>query len=35
MIECLQANRANVSPGCQKALQGVSGKAQQKRGANP
>jgi len=35
MIECLQANRANVSPGCQKALQGVSGKPQQKRGTHP
>jgi hypothetical protein len=35
MIQCLQANQAKVSPGCQKALQGVSGKPQQKRGMMP
>ena len=35
MLQCLQANHANVSAGCQKALQGVSGKPQQKRGMMP
>jgi hypothetical protein len=35
VIQCLQANRANVSPGCQQALQGVSGKRQQPRGMTP
>ncbi len=35
MIQCLQAQQAKVSAGCQKALQGVSGKPQQKRGMMP
>ena len=32
MLQCLQANQAMLSAGCQKALQGVSGKRQQERG---
>jgi hypothetical protein len=35
MIQCLQAHQAKVSAGCQKALQGVSGKRQQPRGMMP
>jgi hypothetical protein len=35
MIQCLQANQAKVSAGCQKALQGVSGKRQQPRETTP
>lgn len=35
MIQCLQAHQAKVSAGCQKALQGVSGKRQQPRGTTP
>ena len=35
MIQCLQANRANVSAVCQKALQSVSGTRQQPRGTAP
>ena len=35
MIQCLKANQAKVSVGCQKALQGVSGKRQQPGGTTP
>ena len=35
MLQCLQANRAQVSAGCQKALQSVSGTRQQPRGMAP
>ena len=35
MIQCLQAHQAKVSAGCQKALQGVSGKRQQPGGTMP
>jgi hypothetical protein len=35
MIQCLQANQAKLSAGCQKAVQGVSGKRQQPRGTMP
>jgi len=35
MIQCLQAHQANLSPACQKALQGVSGQRQRSRGATP
>jgi len=35
MLQCLQANRANVSAVCQKALQSVSGTRQQPRGTAP
>ena len=35
MLQCLQANRANVSAGCQKALQSMSGTRQQPRGMAP
>ncbi len=31
MLQCLQANRAKVSPGCQKALQSTGGKGQRSR----
>lgn len=31
MLQCLQANRAKVSPGCQKALQSSGGKGQRSR----
>jgi len=35
MIQCLQANQATLSAGCQKALREVSGKRQQQRGMKP
>lgn len=35
MLQCLQANRAQVSAGCQKALQSASGTRQQPRGMVP
>ena len=35
MLQCLQANRANVSAVCQKALQSMSGTRQQPRGTAP
>ena len=35
MVQCLQANRTKLSAGCQKALQGASGKRQQPGGAMP
>ena len=35
MIQCLKAHQAQVSAGCQKALQGVSGKRQQPGGTTP
>jgi hypothetical protein len=35
MLQCLQANRANVSAGCKKALQSMSGTRQQPRGMAP
>ena len=35
MIQCLQAHQAKVSAGCQKALQGVSGKQQRTRWTTP
>ena len=35
MLQCLQANRAQVSAGCQRALQSVSGTRQQPRGMAP
>jgi hypothetical protein len=35
MIQCLQAHQAKLSTGCQKALQGVSGKRQQPGGTMP
>ena len=35
MLQCLQANRAKVSAGCQKALQSASSTRQQPRGATP
>jgi cysteine rich repeat protein len=30
MLQCLQANQANMSPDCQKAMQGMGGKQRQK-----
>jgi|OpeIllAssembly_1097287.scaffolds.fasta_scaffold96132_2 hypothetical protein len=35
MIQCLKAHQAKVSAGCQKALQGISGKRQQPGGTTP
>ena len=35
MIQCLQAQQAKVSAGCQKALQTVSGQRQRTRGTTP
>jgi hypothetical protein len=35
MLQCLQANRAQVSAGCQKALQSASSTRQQPRGMVP
>ena len=35
MLQCLQANRAKVSAGCQKALQSASSTRQQPRGMAP
>jgi hypothetical protein len=35
MIQCLQAQQAKVSGGCQKALQTVSGQRQRTRGTTP
>jgi len=35
MVQCLQANRAKLSAGCQKALQGGSGKRQHPGGVVP
>lgn len=35
ILQCLQAHQAEVSAGCQKALQGTSGKRQQPRGTMP
>jgi hypothetical protein len=35
MVQCLQVYQATLSPGCQKALQGVSGKRQPFRGTSP
>jgi hypothetical protein len=35
MIQCLQVHQATLSAGCQKGLQGVSGKRQQPRGTTP
>ena len=36
MLQCLQTNQANVSPGCQKALEGAGGTRQkQPRNAMP
>jgi hypothetical protein len=35
MTQCLQANQAKVSAGCQKALQGMGGKRGQPRGSMP
>lgn len=35
MLQCLQANRAKVSPGCQKALQSAGSARQQPRGVMP
>ena len=35
MIQCLQANQAKVSTGCQKAMQEQGGKRRQQRGMMP
>ena len=35
MIQCLQANQPKVATGCQKALEGMSGKGQRPRGVMP
>ena len=35
MLQCLQVNQAKVSAGCQRALQNVSGKGQQRREMMP
>ena len=35
ILQCLQANQGKLSAGCQKALQSVSGKGQQRREAMP
>jgi hypothetical protein len=32
MVQCLEANQARLSPGCQKALQSSGGKGQRSRG---